>query len=382
MGTLDFLFEGQAPPSVTSYGTSVANLPQWMSDYTQGLLGRANAIGAEPYQSYQGPRIAGFTPDTTRAFDMTRTNAGLAQGVLQQGQNPLLAAGSASGLGAASPYISQAQGALSQATQAGGLQQAGSMIQGAGNANYPGAVGQYMNPYIDNVIQRGADLATRNFNEKFLPNIQDMFTANGQYGSSRMAQEIMRGARDTTEGIQSQSNAALADAFKTGADIFGQDQSRQLQAGTSLGSLADSSANRFLQAGSQYGQLGQLAGGLTNQGAQLNMDLSGKWSDLAETLNRLNVSDAAGLEAIGNREQGLNQSSLDLAYQDFQNQTKYPRDTIDWLSTVIRGLPTSRTTTETSTAPATSTSRSPIEQIGGLAAILRGLQPQSSTTGT
>jgi len=378
MGVLDFLFEGQAPPSVTTYGSTVANLPQWMSDYTQGLLGRANAIGAEPYQSYQGPRVAGFTPDTNRAFNLMRTNAGNAQGVLGQGQNTLAQAGLANPLGAANPFINQAQGALSAGTNNAGSTRASGMISGAGNSTFPGNANQYMNPYIDNVINRGANLATRNFNEKMLPGIQDMFTANGQYGSTRMAEEVMRGARDTTEGIQQNSNAALADAYQSGSSIFNQDQSRALSAGTSLGNLSEQSGSRQLQAGQQYGQLGQLAGNLETQRGQLGIDAAGRWGDIADQLNRLNLSDASGLEAIGDRQQGLNQTNLDTAFGDFNRQTQYPRDTVDWLSSVVRGLPSSRTTTTTDTGPNQSgTGRTPIEQIGGLAAILRGLRPQA-----
>ena len=384
MGTLDFLFEGQAPPSVTTYGSTVQNLPQWMSDYTQGLLGRANAIAAEPYQPYTGPRIAGFTPDINQAFQMTRNNLGSAQNILNQGTNSLAQAYGVNPLATAQPYMNTASGALSSGLRAGesSANDAMGYMRSAGNATYPGAASAYMNPYMDNVINRSAQLATRNFQENLLPGIQDMFTANGMYGSTPMAEKVMRGARDVTENIQSQSNAALADAYKSGADQFNSDQSRMLQAGSSLGALGQNYSNQQINAASQFGNLGQLAGTLDQQRGQMQLDLAGKFGTLAEQLNRLNVSDAAGLEAIGNREQALNQSNLDTAYQDFQNQTNYPRSTVDWMSSVIRGLQSPLTTTTTTTAPATSTSRSPLEQLGGLAAILRGLQPQTNTSST
>ena len=59
MAVLDFLFEGKPPKAVTTYGQTVTDVPKWLSDYTQGLIARANAIAAEPYQAYGGPRIAG-----------------------------------------------------------------------------------------------------------------------------------------------------------------------------------------------------------------------------------------------------------------------------------------------------------------------------------
>jgi hypothetical protein len=46
MSVTDFLFQGKAPPSVNTYGTTTANIPQWLSDYTQGLLAKGNAVAA------------------------------------------------------------------------------------------------------------------------------------------------------------------------------------------------------------------------------------------------------------------------------------------------------------------------------------------------
>ena len=50
----DYLFGVNAPPSVTTYGTSTTTTPAWYNDYTQGLIGKANAIAAEPYQRPTG----------------------------------------------------------------------------------------------------------------------------------------------------------------------------------------------------------------------------------------------------------------------------------------------------------------------------------------
>jgi len=88
MSILDFLFEGKPPQSVTTYGQTVENIPKWMSDYTQGLIARANAAAAEPYIPYGGPRISGFDPAQEEAFRMTEENVGAYQpylGAAEQG---------------------------------------------------------------------------------------------------------------------------------------------------------------------------------------------------------------------------------------------------------------------------------------------------------
>ena len=49
MGVLDFLFQGSAQPSKAD---SVTGIPQFMSDYTLGLLNKQNAIAAQGYVPY------------------------------------------------------------------------------------------------------------------------------------------------------------------------------------------------------------------------------------------------------------------------------------------------------------------------------------------
>src|SRR5687768_9235979 len=110
MGVLDFLFEGSPPPSTTTYGTTVENMPQWLSDYTQALIARANMVAGEGYQAYQGPRVAGFTDDQTNAFDVIRNNIGNWNDEFDASKT---ATGGA--LTQASPYFNQANQYFNQA---------------------------------------------------------------------------------------------------------------------------------------------------------------------------------------------------------------------------------------------------------------------------
>lgn len=327
MSLSDFLFEGKSPPSTTTYGTTNANIPQFMSDYLQGLIAKSNAIAAEPYQQYGGPRVAGFTPDTQNAFNVTRQAAGSYMGPLAQALGLTEQAGSqsASGLAAATPYL----------TQAG-------QNFGAAQAQ------QYMDPYVQNVIDRAKLEANRNYNENILPTLNNKFTASGQYGSSAMAREANRAARDITEGLQSQAGAALSNAYQQAGQLFNTDQARQLGIGQTVGQLAGQQQGAQLEAGKQLGALGQ-------------------------TQQQLGLQGAAALDTIGQEQQAQNQKNLDTAYQDFLNQTNYPRQTIDWMSSVIRGMPAPQSTTTTSTGPGSIYQPSPLSQIGSYATGIAGL---------
>jgi hypothetical protein len=339
MGIADFLFEGKAPPATQTYGTTTANVPQFISDYTQGLISRANAIAAEPYQQYGGPRVAGFTADTQNAFNLTRQAANAYQGPLAEalGLTSKAVAPGMSGLERAQPY-------LQQAGQTFGAQQAQ----------------QYMDPYVSNVIDRAKLEANRNYNENILPQLDAKFTSAGQYGSSAMAREANRAARDLTEGLQSNANAALSGAYTQAGNLFNTDQARQLALGQTAGQLAGQQQSALLEAGKQQAGLGQAA-------------------------QQMGLAGASALDTIGQMQQQQNQKNLDVAYQDFQNQTNYPRSTIDWMSSVIRGMPAPVSTQTTQTGPADAYQPSPLSQLGQLGTGIAGLwqlfqnNPQSNT---
>lgn len=325
-GLGDFLFEGKSPPSVTTFGSSTSSIPQWMNDYNQGLVSRANQIAAEPYQQYGGPRVAGFTDDTQNAFNLARSSANAYQTPLTQA------------LGLTNDAVTPGQGGLATASP---------YLQNA-SKSFPGSVSQYMDPYVGNVIDRAKLEANRNYNENILPTLSNKFTANGQYGSSAMQREADRAARDLTEGLDSQAAAQLSGAYQSAGTLFNQDQNRQLGLAQTAGQLGTQQQTAQLEAGRQMGALGA---------AQQQLGLSG----------------AQALDAIGQEQQGLNQRNLDTAYQDFQNQTNYPRQTVDWLSSVIHGMPAPVSSTSTKTGPADAYQPSGLAQLGSAASNIAGL---------
>lgn len=297
-GVLSFLFDGKPPPSVTTYGSTTTNVPQWLSDYTQGVVNQANAVAAQPYQPYGGPRIAGFSPEQEQAFALAEGNVGSYKPALGEAMDTTKGV-----LGALTPTI------------AGNLERAGGTFTGEN-------VSKYMNPYIENVTNRAKELANRNFTETLLPSVQNIFTRAGQYGSTRMADALMKGARTTSESLQSAADASLADAYTTAGQLFGADASR--------------------------------AGTLAQLGVQSGLEGSKDLSALGEALSRLGLTDASTLEAIGAQKQGLTQKSLDQAHEDFLEQRDYPKAQTDWLSNIIRGIPNNAvptSTTTTGTAP-------------------------------
>ena len=331
---LDFLFEGQVPQSVTSYGQTVEGVPKWMSDYTQGLIARANAAAAEPYIPYGGPRIAGFSPEQEAAFGMVEENVGAYQPFLEAG-----AAGYGGGLSTAAniarsadPYMRQAEGSFTD----------------------PGVAAQYMDPYIQNVLARQAEESNRQLTENFIPGLQGAFTGAGQFGSrggTGSMQDIgTRGVREIAEGLQGQQLAALSGAYSDAGTRYEAERGRYGQLATTRGALEEATAGAMYTGAEGLGRMGEAA-------------------------QQMGLTDAAAMENIGRQTQGMDQASMDLAYQDFLEQRDLPMERTAFMSDIIRGLPDPGGFTQTqTTGPADVYGPSLASQLIGGYGVYRGLQ--------
>lgn len=369
MGVLDFLFEGKPPESVTTYGQTVENMPKWYSDYTEGLVAKANSIAAEPYQTYNGPRVAGFTPQQQQSFQDVQDNQGAYKPYTNAATSYFNSAGQVNPLSYASPYLNSA------ATETEGALSAAKPYMDAASKNFPGSVQDYMDPYVGNVIDRGTQLAMRNYNENIQPGLNSQFVRAGQYGSSAHEHEANQAARDLTEGVQSNAMSQLSQGYQTAGQLFDADAARQ-------GNLAQLAQTGALQQGAQMGQIGATQGQLANLYAQNQLSTGQNMGSLGDLIQSMGLKDSAALEGVGAEQQALGQRSLDTAYQDFTNQKNFPKSQVDWLSTVIRGMQVPTSTTTSNTAPATSSQPSPLAQLATLGSALKGWGALSNSGGT
>jgi hypothetical protein len=102
---------------------------------------------------------------------------------------------------------------------------------------------------------------------------------------------------------------------------------------------------------------------------------------MGEASQRMGYLDAAALEGIGAQQQGQDQRSLDLAYQDFLEQRQLPFDRLAFMNQLIRGLPMDTTQTRTDVGPASIYQPSPLSQIVGAYGVYRGLNDGNAEGG-
>lgn len=303
MGVADFLFNGKAPESVTKYGTSVQNVPQWFSDFQQGIAAKGNAIAAQPYEAYGQPRIQDFTKDQIDSFNLTRNGVGKESNAIYGAMTNAMNAGrNADALGDASGYLNKAnQGANTQ-------------------------VQNYMNPYNEAVTNRIADMGARNLSEKLMPAINQDFIRAGQYGSAGQMNEVGKALRDTQESVLAQQSQVLQEGY-------GQ---------------AMTAAQNDLQ---RYGQLGQTAGNLSNADSNTQIDASKVAGGLGTIAQDARYQDINATGAVGNAIQDMGQANLDMAYKDFVEQRDYQKDQLGWVNNLIKGYQMPVSTFESKTEP-------------------------------
>jgi len=210
---------GQQQQQPTSSTVTNTNLPAWAQPYSEKLLGQAGAltdINQNPYQQYQGQRLADFTPMQQQAFNTVNNMQVSPQN--QQATNLAGAAGLGS-LGAGQQYNQM--------------------------ATNPGAIQAFMSPYQQNVTDFQKQQAVMDYGRQ-LPGMGAAASNKGAFGGSRQA--IVEG-----EGQRNLQNQ-LAGIQATGSQNAFQNAQQAQQFGSSLGLQG---YNQALQGANTLGQLGQ-----------------------------------------------------------------------------------------------------------------------------
>ena len=166
------------------------NLPSWLSQAQQQLVGQAQNVTGQAYTPYQQPTgAATYGQDTGRV-------AGFSD-LQQQAQTQAL-----QNTGIYRPYLNYASQTI------------------------PQVVGSYMSPYTDSVVNRIAQLGQRNLSENLLPQVNSTFAGNWQFGSTRNADFTNRALRDANESILGAQSSALQSGFTQAQNTAGTDLAR------------------------------------------------------------------------------------------------------------------------------------------------------------
>lgn len=347
MGSVsDFLFGNSPPATTTTYGSSSTAIPQWLQDYSQGIIAKANTLAGQPAPVYPGPQVAGPSADQSASY------ASL---------NALNSAPNANAV--ASPYMNSASQYTDRALQPGqfGSTAAQPYIdKSATTFNQPGVASSYMSPYINNVIQRNQLLSNQNFADNVMPGVASQYIGNGQQGGgSAFGNALGIQLKQKEEALNSQNLADLNQGYNTAGQLFGQDASRMGTLGQLAGTLATEGQGALLQGGAQQGALGSAVGQLQNTGIQTG------------------IGAANALNTAGTQQQTNSQQNLNAAYNNWLTQTQYPYQMTSWMAGLSGQVPYGTTNSTTAQTPYGTGTPSPFTQVmqgsGGLGQIASAL---------
>lgn len=244
----------------SSTQTQITELPEYARPYFENIMKRAEADSLNQYQPYGGERLAksGDIADLVESRNMVRDVAG-----------------------AGLPELDEAISGVRDISQRG---------------QFTGQVAQdYMNPYMQQVVDRQKQAAIQDFNRMGAARAADAVNA-GAFGGSRQAVANYL----AEEGLQQQ----LGDIDAAGREAAFRDARAGFDADRQMGITG----------------LGQLA---TMGGSRRAGD----------------IQNAQLLEGIGRSQLGEKQAELDMGYQDFLTQQNFTKDQLGFLSNILQGVP-------------------------------------------
>jgi len=284
----------------------VTRLPEFQEQYLANLLTSAQGL---------------FKPTDEGGLGLTMPYAPAQQAALQEGQTKAIEA-AMSGVGAYQPFLTESKEALTS-----GVGQAQALAAGAGMD--PNAYRAFMDPYLEDVVQR----------------------AQADVGRQGQIQEQAAAAKAVGSGAFGGSRAAVLQG-----EIGRNTLEQQARTGERLRSAGFAQASKLAQdAAQQQLRQAQLTGAL---GQTLGQGLGA----LGGQAQAMGVQDINTLLGIGGLQQQQAETGLNIAQQNLLAQQQLPFQQIGFLSDIFRGVPALQQTTSTTTTPPPN----PMSQILGL----------------
>ena len=337
-----------------------SNLPEYARPYFEGLLQRGQTALSQPYTPYGQERLAGFTPQQQQVQQeyaglQTPGQFGAASNMAQQAGLASMTAGQ---YDPAQFYSQQVQSGPLNYFQMGGPQ----------SFTQPGAAGRYMSPFMQQALEPQMREAV--YSAKRGQLAEDLGAARqGTYGGSRQLLASMERERNLGQQMGDIQARGYQTAFEQAQNQFNtEQQARQaaqqanLQAALGVQELGSRNDLQAQMANQQYGLEAQRLGEQSRQfGSQQGLAGLAQAGQMAQTLGNLgqyqsqaDLSRLSAQQSSAAQQQALNQQALDIAYQDFLRQRDYPMEQLQQYSSLLRGVPVTPSSTQTTYAPSPS----------------------------
>ena len=305
----------------TSSATETTTQPEYYTNYLTNLASQGKS-------AVENAQFADANANQLAAFRNVGANVG---NYLPGLQTAGVTTGLASGLNmatAANPYLTTAQNNLAQG------------VQGADQI-----VGNYMSPYMTNVMDSIRAANQQNIQQNLAPGLTAASVGAGQFGSQRGANALSMGISNANIGAAKEQSAALQSGYTQALAAAQKQRENQLTAGATGVQAGTAAANAAQQTATNY----------LNTGKQQ--------ASLAEQLQTAGLADTNALATLGAQQQAI-----------AQNKADYPMKMLGLQAGLMSGQTIPSTVTKTSTG-------STLSAIAGLAGIVTGLVKSGAWSG-
>lgn len=244
--------------SNTSTTTQNQTLPAWVSRAGQENFAAAKAVAGRPYEAFGGPRVAGMTAPQNQAIQLATGSAGSWRPMLDKS--------------------ARAFGAM----------------------NDPAVIQEYMNPYLQGVLD---------------PMMKEM--------------QRQRGIANLDVNARAQQAGAFGD---TGHAILLAENERAFN-----DALTNATGNAYATAFDRAVQ------GAMNQGQA--------YASLAQQGQGMTAADAQMLYELGEAQRQQGQRQMDVDFEEYLRRFNYPIEMMNVRTGALSGVPYDRSSTSTTTAP-------------------------------
>ena len=315
---------------LTSSQSQTTTAPQFYTDYLTNLASSGKT-------ATDNAQFADVNPNQQAAFNMAGSNVGNYQPQLNAAVNTAGNAVNSAGniSSAANPY-------LQAGTQTSGLSQANPYLQ-QGTAGADQLVQNYMNPYVNDVVNQIGALNKQNIQQNLTPGVNAGAIGAGQFGSQRGTNALALGIANQNLGALGQQATALQSGYAQALQAAQQQRANQLTAGSTAGQLQNASNVNQINAA-------QAAAAAQAQQAQQQLAGSSQQSQLAGQQQQLGLNQMNALATMGGQQQAIE-----------QNKQLFPLQKLGLQAGLLQGQSIPMSTTQTSQA-------SPLSTIAGLTA--------------
>ena len=287
---------GPAPPTESTVVQS--NLPEYVEPYFKRLLNRTEAESKAAYSPFTGQRLATTPQDVLDSEQAVRNIS--ASGI--QGLPVAQAATTAN---------------IARAMRSQGF----TPTQFGAAGEFDSAMAQkYMDPFMQNVVDIQKQQAI--LEDARQKSARDAAAVQaGAFGGSRQAVQEGLAQEALARNLANIQATGSKEAFAQAQNQFERD--REARIGVERAQAAERQAAEKLGLGAT-----ELSG---QQAAQL--------AELGKAARAGDVEAAQLLEGIGQAQRAREQQQLTTAYEDFVRQRDYPREQLQFFSSVLRGIP-------------------------------------------